>query len=249
MSYENFGNEGGFGIEVFQGDEMQGDEMQGVDLVSGQSDFGASVADLLGYSEFGAMSAPQQRQQQHPQHRPGFGFGGGGQQMLQRIEARFARMEKAVLSNAQATKHLIDMAKSGRSAPVRVEGRSGITVREDVPTKPRQLVIGITSPTIVAAAATQIITLQPQEIFRLDRLVVANSVASAFGISDVKVGKDSQFVAAGEVPSEVFSNLSVGVSLKGDTAKPGIIISVSVVNNSGAAAFFRGAIIGLSIID
>jgi hypothetical protein len=56
------------------------------------------------------------------------------------------------------------------------------------------------------------------------------SGAPFFIINDIKVGKDSQLAASGNLPAEAFSNLSVGVRMELDTAEPGIVITLTVTN-------------------
>ena len=105
-------------------------------------------------------------------------------------------------------------------------------VIEEAPTHPRQFPIGFASPqgTPVPAAGQQLIETKPQVLFRGERLAVPNSIVLNFQIVDVKVGKDSQLAAPGNMPSEVFSNISIGVRMELDTAEPGITITVIVQN-------------------
>jgi hypothetical protein len=50
-------------------------------------------------------------------------------------------------------------------------------------------------------------------------------------VSDIKVGKDSQLAAPGNMPAECFSNVSVGVRMQLDTAEPGITITLFMFNS------------------
>jgi hypothetical protein len=102
----------------------------------------------------------------------------------------------------------------------------GPQVMEEHPTHPREFPIGFTSPTPVGAGLTGSIEVKPQVLFRGERLAVPNSIVLNFNISDVKVGKDSQLAAPGDMPAECFSNISVGVRMQLDTAEPGITITL-----------------------
>lgn len=118
------------------------------------------------------------------------------------------------------------------------------------PVVPRELVVGVDSgATLIPAGLSVNIPLAPQVTFRLERFIAADTTSPNFDILDIRVGKDSQFVAAGAVPAEVFSSKAVGVGLKGDTAIPGIQIIITVLNKTLAAARFQGAIIGFATLN
>ncbi len=102
----------------------------------------------------------------------------------------------------------------------------GPQVMEEHPTHTREFPIGFTSATPVGAGLTGSIEVKPQVLFRGERLAVPNSIVLNFNISDVKVGKDSQLAAPGDMPAECFSNISVGVRMQLDTAEPGITITL-----------------------
>jgi hypothetical protein len=87
----------------------------------------------------------------------------------------------------------------------------------------------------------------PQNPFKVKRLVVVSSVAPSFTIEDIKVGTSSQLVAAGSLPAQAFTELAVAIPLVGDTATPGIQISLQITNITGAATFFRALMIGTAL--
>jgi hypothetical protein len=105
-------------------------------------------------------------------------------------------------------------------------------VIDEKPTHERQFPIGFLSPvnTPVPANSTQTITATPQVIFRSERLAVPNSIVLNFQLVDIKVGKDSQLAAPGNLPTEVFSNISIGVRMQLDTAEPGITLTLIAQN-------------------
>lgn len=114
------------------------------------------------------------------------------------------------------------------------------------PTQVREFVIGF-GPQNINLMSTAIFQAQPQLIFRGSRLVIPSTVANSFLIADLRVGKDSQAVSSNPVPAAVFSELAVGVNLGLDTAHPGIIISLSISNPTGAPQTFSAALIGTSM--
>lgn len=124
---------------------------------------------------------------------------------------------------------------------------AGALLKERQPTKSREYPLGFVSAAAVAAGASARITTRPQVPFRIDRLVVPSDLAGLFTIDDVKVGKNSQFAAEGAVPARIFQENGVGVCLKGDTAQISMDVTLSVTNISGAASFFRAAIIGPAV--
>ncbi len=123
-------------------------------------------------------------------------------------------------------------------------GQGNRLVQKNPPTRLRQQVIGYDSTSTIAAAASSTLTQRPQTIFRPERLVVPATIALAFLITDIKVGKNSQLVAAGSIPAAAFSEASTAVSLKMDTCPVGGDISLSVTNFSAGAVRFLGALFG-----
>ena len=93
------------------------------------------------------------------------------------------------------------------------------------------------------------VEVKPQVLFRGERLAVAPSNARSFSIVDIKVGKDSQLAATGEMPAEAFSALAVGVRMELDTAQPGIVIVLIVRNTDTTAQDFNAVLYGTVFED
>lgn len=104
----------------------------------------------------------------------------------------------------------------------------------------------VDSGATIAAAAQATIFTRPQVVaYKPQALVIGNAIAPSFTVDDVKVGNSSQFMAAGQLPGEVFSNLSAQrVALKGDTAQGGLDVVTQVTNQSGGALRFRATYFG-----
>lgn len=103
-------------------------------------------------------------------------------------------------------------------------------------------------PTEFTAGQALDIELRPQRLFRSERLVVDSTIAPFFRILDLKIGQQTQFVASGALPATIFTEVAVGVRLKGDTANLGNTIIVSAQNISNATRVFGGAILG-TVVD
>jgi hypothetical protein len=112
----------------------------------------------------------------------------------------------------------------------------------------REMILGFDSQTDVAASTDRDITSRPQVIFRPERIIVGATIAQFFAVRDFRVGKDSQFTAAGAVPADVFAPTSVGVRLKMDTAQPAmdVVFSVSNIDTVNPHRFL-GAVIGSAV--
>ena len=119
----------------------------------------------------------------------------------------------------------------------------GPRVVREHPQHARQFPIGFTRSAIAPGIAVDI-EVKPQVLFRGERLAVAPSIARYFDVIDIKVGKDSQLAATGEMPAESFSALAVGVRLELDTASPGIMLTITVRNIDVAPQDFKAVLYG-----
>ncbi len=114
--------------------------------------------------------------------------------------------------------------------------------------KRRHFPIGFTQSAIAPGQVAEV-EVKPQVLFRGERLAVAPSNARSFNIVDIKVGKDSQLAATGEMPAEAFSALAVGVRMELDTAQPGIVIVLIVRNTDVSAQDFNAVLYGTVFED
>jgi hypothetical protein len=123
---------------------------------------------------------------------------------------------------------------------------AGALLRTLPPRSSREFVIGLGSTALPALSSANI-SVQPQVIFRPERIVIPSNIAVDFLITDVKVGKNSQLVSPGAIPAVVFVENAFGVRLKMDTAQIAQFITISVTNQNGASRNFQGAIIGPAV--
>jgi hypothetical protein len=111
------------------------------------------------------------------------------------------------------------------------------------PSKSRIQSIGFTRAAVPANTTVEI-TARPQVLFRGTRLLVGGSIAQSFVIDDIKVGRNSQFVATGAQPAEAFKDTATGDNVALDTCKPGVDLTLIVTNITGAAQDFRASLFG-----
>ena len=124
--------------------------------------------------------------------------------------------------------------------------RSGALLRSVPPRNAREYALGLGS-TSVAGTSSANINVQPQVIFRPERLVVPSNLAIDFLITDIKVGKNSQLVSTGALPAVMFTENAFGVRLKMDTAQISMFVTVSVTNQNPAARNFQGGLVGPAV--
>jgi len=124
--------------------------------------------------------------------------------------------------------------------------QSGALLRSVPPRNAREYALGLGS-TSVAGSSSANINVQPQVIFRPERLVVPSNLAVDFLITDIKVGKNSQLVSTGALPAVMFTENAFGVRLKMDTAQISMFVTVSVTNQNPAARNFQGGLVGPAV--
>lgn len=107
----------------------------------------------------------------------------------------------------------------------------------------RRFPLGVV-PTQITSGDTETIPTTPQNLFRPERLVIPSDIAFDIGVTDVKVGNQSQFVETSEVPASLFSEVAINTGVTFDTAEIGNQISVQVRNKSLADVEFTAGFVG-----
>lgn len=126
--------------------------------------------------------------------------------------------------------------------------RHGTLLRDQEPSKDGQLVLPMSSSGTIAAVTAATITARPQvKAFRPQRIVVGNSIAAFFTISDIKVGNKSQFVQAGTIPAEAFVQGAFGVAMRQDTVQTAQDYVFQVNNIDAMARSFLCVVFGRSV--
>jgi len=109
---------------------------------------------------------------------------------------------------------------------------------------PGNIILNLGS-TKVEADKSANIGIQTQVPFRPSMLVIPPHVSPNFIITDIKVGKNSQFASASPLPATAFA-LPDGtpIPLRMDTASPAMWIILSVSNTSSKATNFEATLVG-----
>jgi hypothetical protein len=119
-------------------------------------------------------------------------------------------------------------------------------------TKARELPLGFPAAALASGGTvlspTSAVSLtQPQVVYRGRRLFVTPSALGVCVVQDLKVGKDSQLVAAEPLPAEMFSPLSFGSDMNLDTAQVSQIIALYLGNIGSSAISVTAGLQGTAI--
>jgi hypothetical protein len=120
-------------------------------------------------------------------------------------------------------------AAGARKALAAVKAKKGMAVVENSPSRRRRMPLGFV-PTTVVASGSATIPGAPQNIYRTERLMIPSDIAFDLGVTDMKVGNQSQFVQTTEVPAVLFSEVAINTGVEFDTAEVGNQISLAVRN-------------------
>jgi hypothetical protein len=101
--------------------------------------------------------------------------------------------------------------------------------------------------TSIPAGATVLVAFRPQRPLRIERLILDGSVTAGVFLTDLLIGAEPQFVNAGAVPISTFAPTAFGTSLRGNTAQPGIEVTLSIQNTTAGTVVIGGAVIGTSL--
>ena len=99
----------------------------------------------------------------------------------------------------------------------------------------------------VASNATASVTTRPQTLFKPMRLVVGQTIAPFFILTDLKVGNRSQFPSSAPIPCETFSQNGFGVGVGLETVQAALDLTLVVQNVGPNQLDFRASMIGKSV--
>jgi hypothetical protein len=134
--------------------------------------------------------------------------------------------------------------RGAAKAVAAIKSRSAAAVVDRGVSKRRRMPIGF-APTNIAAASSGTVPGQPQNLFRTERLVIPSDIAFDLGITDLKVGNQSQFAQSNEVPAVLFSEVAINTGVEFDTAEVGNQISIICRNKDTVNAVeFTAAAVG-----
>jgi hypothetical protein len=124
--------------------------------------------------------------------------------------------------------------------------RGGEHVAHEMPDVARRQISPIPA-TLVPPGGTASVSFRPQRPIRIERLVLDAATVQGVFLTDLLIGADPQFVNAGAVPISVFQAQAFGTELRGNTAEPGIEITLSLLNTTVAPVTVGGCVIGTSL--
>lgn len=101
--------------------------------------------------------------------------------------------------------------------------------------------------TTIAAGATETVEFRPQRPIRIERIVLDGATVAGLFVTDVMIGAETQFVNNGAVPVSCFQPNAFGTSLRGNTAQPGISVTLRIYNSTNVSLTLGGAVIGTSL--
>ena len=117
----------------------------------------------------------------------------------------------------------------------------GVYVRDRQPDRMRRQALPFTQA--FTASQNLVLLMEPQRKFRTERLSFASLTAIYFTVSDISIAQEPQFVSPGVTLCQLFSEVSMGMDLRGKTANLGAIISCNTTNIDPLAARTLYAII------
>lgn len=115
-------------------------------------------------------------------------------------------------------------SRVGKLAQTRAAG--GVEVQAVHPSNLRRQTLPFRQA-FTAGQSGVIISIQPQRLFRPERLSFASLTAQYFLITDISVAMEPQFVTPGALLAQLFTEVSTGMELRGKTANLGAIISIT----------------------
>ncbi len=132
-----------------------------------------------------------------------------------------------------------------KAAQIRGQGAQRVVRKVE---ERRRILLCPFGPNVLAAGASANIQVQPQDLFRPERLVIPSDLAFFFALTDFKIGQKSVFTAAGQLPCATFTEPAQGVRLLPDTSNVGNVVTLAVTNIDAASRTFRAAIIGTAAV-
>lgn len=102
--------------------------------------------------------------------------------------------------------------------------------------------------TAFLAAATTTLQMQPQELFRTERLFIPSALAQDYNVTQLFVGQKNQLLVAGEINGQVFSEVAVRSFLNLDTANVGNTINLTLRNDGVGTSTPRPDLLGTAAV-
>ncbi len=100
----------------------------------------------------------------------------------------------------------------------------------------------------VLAGATARFIGNPQYLFKPDRLFIASTIGPFFDVVNFIIGNVPQSLAQGNIPAEMFSEVSTYTLMSFDQAYPGKDVILEVLNKSSVTQNFQASLVGEAIM-
>jgi len=139
------------------------------------------------------------------------------------------------------------MAQNQAAMERRLAEKHATAVVDTVPNKSRRWPFGFPAMPAAPAGGTIVTSAQPQCLFRGERLVFPSDIAGGLDITDLKVGKTSQFAVQNPIPARAYSEMAWGVDLYLDTADVSMFVTLNVTNNSLAQIQVKAMLLGRAV--
>jgi hypothetical protein len=85
---------------------------------------------------------------------------------------------------------------------------------------------------------------RPQQLLRVERIIIPSEIAPDVFVNDIKVGNLSQLLTTGGLPGSAFSEVAIDAYLHFDSAEIGNTISLILTNTSAVNVTFKSMILG-----
>ena len=214
------------------------------DLLDSDDSLGFEYTEILGDDESGLLGGGQSPQSAWSE---GLDDESGAFVGLSRgAKAGIAAAAAAAGLSVAAYLALKKRKQSAAQALMQRRVSAGALLRGVPPRNSREYALGLGS-TSVSGSSSANINVQPQVIFRPERLVIPSNLAVDFLITDIKVGKNSQLVSTGALPAVMFTEVAFGVRLKMDTCQISMFVTLSVTNQNPSARNLQGGIVGPAV--
>lgn len=147
-------------------------------------------------------------------------------------------------------REIIGQGPSGLAEAIRA--RRSVMVQDQPQTGSRRQVCPVPSVSVPAGGTAQV-QVAPQRLFKTERISLSQTDAAGAAVTgclvtDVRVGQNSQFAAAGNIPAESFRPDAVSAFVDLDTADIGNLVTITYQNPTAAAIVVSGALFGASVV-
>jgi hypothetical protein len=139
------------------------------------------------------------------------------------------------------------MSINSQAAMRELRMRGATAVVDVPPTRSRTLPVGFPTTVVAPAGGTATANVQPQILYRAERLIIPRTVAVGLLINDVKVGNRSQLAVANPLPAECYTEEAWGTDMMLDTADVSQFISILLLNPTLAAITLNAVFIGRAV--